>query len=112
MKEEEEEQEKPVTEEETKKDENKPRAGIPTISYYLKSYAQSFEGNEDKALRVFKDYESKEKQRRLQAELHLIKNGKVAQTTLDAIVGKKRFHRHEGYDKWAHFMLMRLLSKH
>ena len=72
---------------------------------YMRYYAVSTEGNDQKAVQTFKRYEAQEKVRRLQNELTLIKSGSVPQQTCDAVVGKKREAKYHGYDKWASLML-------
>lgn len=79
---------------------------IPTLHYWQKTYAQSLGGQDQKSVRVFRDYESQEKTRRLQQELMNIKDGKVTDQALDLIVGKKRKMKYGGYDKWAALMLL------
>lgn len=84
---------------------------IPTIAYYEKTYGRALEGNDRKGVGIFKNYESNEKQRRLQQELQMIKDGKVYEKLLDQIVTKKRKMRHQGYDKWATKMLIWFAEK-
>ena len=84
---------------------------IPTVDYFQKNYGRSLEGNDPKAVRVFRDYEPRERLRRLQHELQLIKENKVSPDVLHAVVGKKRMHKYQGYDRWASLMLMWIVSK-
>ena len=84
---------------------------IPTIDYFQKNYGRSLEGNDQKAVRVFRDYEPKEKLRRFQHELQQIKDKRVSENVLHAVVGKKRMHKYQGYDRWASLMLMWIVSK-
>lgn len=79
--------------------------GIPTIAYYLKSYGKSLESNEKKAVGIFREYESKEKIRRLQTELNMIRMGKVSDQVCERTLGKKRQAKHNGFDRWAVAML-------
>lgn len=79
---------------------------LPTLHYWQKTYGTSLGGQDQKAVRVFRDYESQEKTRRLQAELMSIKDGKVTDQILDVVVGKKRKIKYAGYDKWAALMLL------
>jgi hypothetical protein len=81
---------------------------IPTIREYEKRYGISCEGNDQKAIRAFRDFESKEKLNRLRTELIWIKNEYVATKVLDEVVGRKRKARHLEYSKWAGWMLMLL----
>lgn len=84
---------------------------VPTIDYYRKTYANAMGGDDQKAVKVFRDYESQEKFRRLQSELMQVKNSKVRQKVLDRSVGKKRSSKYGSYEKWAGLMLLWLISK-
>ena len=84
---------------------------LPTLEDYDKSYGRSMDGNDQKAVVVFKTYETKEKVRRLQAELQWIKGGKVPADICDRIIGKKRQSKYRGYEHWAELMLLWLVAK-
>lgn len=84
---------------------------VPTIAYFIRTYAVGFEGNDKKACRVFNDYEPKEKKKRLAQELTWVKDGIVAENVLDEAVKKKRAVKHESYKHWAELMLMWLAGK-
>lgn len=84
---------------------------IPTIDYYEKMYGRSLEGNDQKAIGIFKTYESQEKHRRLQHELQQIKEGVVSEKVLDAVVKVKRKMKHQGYNNWATKMLIWFAEK-
>ena len=95
-------------------DENQNKAeitGLPTFEFYDRTYARSMDGNDQKALSVFKNYEAKEKIRRLHSEIMWIKNEIVPETILDRIVGKKRAAKHQSYKHWAELMLIWLSAK-
>ncbi len=79
---------------------------IPTIRYYIKSYATSLGGNDKKACEAFKQYESQEKYRRLQNELTWMKEEKVSIRICDELIGKKRSGRYGSYERWAELMLL------
>lgn len=79
-------------------------AFIPTIEYFHKMYAVSME--DQKAVRVFKEYESHEKLRRLQSELTWVKNGDVSEKAMERVIGKKRAHKFQGYQHWAELMMI------
>ena len=79
---------------------------VPTLSYWQKTYGSTMEGSDQKAVGVFKDYESHEKLRRLQSELGWIKDGKVGTTACDRVIGKKRKAKYGGYQRWAELMLL------
>ncbi|HQH26965.1 MAG TPA: hypothetical protein PLP17_06175 [Oligoflexia bacterium] len=80
-------------------------SALPTIRDYMRTYGASLEGNDLKAVKVFRDYESHERLRRLQGELILVKNDKVPEETCDAIIGKKRRSKYQTYAAWASLML-------
>lgn len=84
---------------------------IPTIAYLVKTYGQSFEGNDQKACRIFKDYEPKEKCKRLIQELEWVKDGRVPENILDECIKKKRAVKHQSYKHWAELMLLWLAGK-
>ena len=50
---------------------------IPTIRDYQKHYALSLDNNDQKAVRLYKQYESMERVRRFQNELSWVGNGQV-----------------------------------
>lgn len=79
---------------------------LPTIQYFQKTYGASLGGEDQKAVRLFKDYESQEKLRRLQFELTAIKDGKATFKACDRIIGKKRKERYSSYENWAKLMLL------
>jgi hypothetical protein len=78
---------------------------VPTLDYYEKTYGRSLQ-NDQKAVRVFRDYESSERIKRLQNELVYIKDNRVPSKTLHNILGRKREEKFGGYSKWAALMLM------
>lgn len=78
----------------------------PTLRYYQKRYALSLSENDQKAIRLFKEYESLEMIRRLQAELQAVATGQVYEQTLFANIGKKRKGRYGTYEEWAKLMLI------
>ena len=84
---------------------------IPTLQYYERMYARAMDQNDQKAVSVFKNYEAKEKLRRMQSELQWIKEGKVTEQVLNSIVGKKREAKYGGYPKWAELMLLWIVAK-
>ena len=86
-------------------------AAIPTINDWEKNYGRSCEGNDQKAVKLFREYESKEKFRRFQFELQLIKDGKVRENVLDDVLGRKRMQKFQGYDGWAKLVLLWLAAK-
>lgn len=71
------------------------------IQYYAKP------GYEDKrALHDFIDCESRETVSSFRAEIIGIKNGKVSNDSLEAILGKNRENRYESYPNWAQLMII------
>ena len=81
-------------------------AVLPTLEYFQRTYSKTMEGMDDKAIVVFKNYETHEKLRRLQNELTWIKDGKVSASACDRVVGKKRKGKHGSYERWAQLMLL------
>lgn len=79
---------------------------VPTLLYYQKRYGLSCSNNDQKAVRMFKEYESMEKVRRLQAELMWVSSEQVYTPVLDNILGKTRRVKHDGYHKWGKLMLV------
>ena len=79
---------------------------VPTLRYYQKRYGLSCSNNDRKAVRMFKEYESMEKVRRLQAELMWVSTGQIYSPVLDSILGKTRKVKYDGYDKWGKIMLV------
>jgi len=84
---------------------------IPAIEFYQKTYARSCEDNDQKAIGIFKAYETKEKHRRFQQELQMIKDGRVSKKKLDEVVKRSREMKYQGYDKWAGRMLIWFVEK-
>lgn len=85
-------------------------SSLPTIIYYEKTYARSLGHNDQKAVGVFKSYESQERVRRLQSELVAIKNGHASEKACEVAVGKKRLAKYQKYEEWAALMLLWLTS--
>ena len=79
---------------------------VPTVEYYQRRYAHSLSNNDQKAARLFKEYESVEKVRRLQQELLWVRNGQVLTQTLENILGKTRKSKYSGFENWAKLMLL------
>lgn len=84
---------------------------IPTIDYMIKTYAGDSHSNEKKVVRVFLDFETREKLRQLRNELVLVKDGKVSTQLLDQIVGRIRKNRYQSYQEWAGLVLKLLAKK-
>lgn len=84
---------------------------LPAVEYYQKTYAKSLDDNDQKAVRLFREYESQEKVRRLQQELLWIRDGKVKESTCDRLIGKKRKGKYEGYAGWGKLMLLWLVAQ-
>lgn len=84
---------------------------VPTLDYYERTYGRNCEGNDQKAVNIFRNFETKEKLRRLQMELLWIKEGRVAEQVCERVIGKKRRARHGSYLHWAELMLLWLVTK-
>jgi hypothetical protein len=83
---------------------------IPTLAFYVKLYANSFSGNDKKAMAIFKQYESREKISRLRVEVYSISQGRVPDHVCAGVLGKVRKARFDGFPKWARMMLGLLAS--
>lgn len=95
-----------MTEEKTGKEEEGKLAQLSTLKYYQRTYAASLSDNDQKAVKVFREYEAQEKMRRLQQELQWVKTGQATEVICDEIIGKRRKAKFNGYDKWAGLMLL------
>lgn len=84
---------------------------IPTIRDFILTYANKFDSNDQKAVKVYKMYESAEKTRRLQGELMALKNGRIAKHVCDNAIGRTRPARHQSYEHWAELMLIWISQK-
>lgn len=84
---------------------------IPTVQYFIKTYATGSIANDKKAVDIFKMYESQEKVRRLQTELNWIKQNKVGQEALFTVIGAGRASRYESYAHWGELVLMWIANK-
>lgn len=85
-------------------------SSLPTLIYYHKTYALSLGENDQKAVGVFKSYESHEKLRRLQNELVAVKNGHASTKACEVAIGKKRLGKYQKYEYWAELMLLWVAS--
>ncbi len=81
---------------------------LPALEYFQKTYGKTMEGSDQKAVKVFKDYESHERVRRLQNDLMCVKEGKASKAVCDRVIGKKRKAKYTSYEKWAALMLLLL----
>lgn len=88
-----------------------PVKGIPNLDFYRKTYARSCGENDDKAVRICKEYESADRNRKIKAELVAISQDKVSPILLEKIMGKVRPAKHASWVKWALFMLATFNSK-
>ena len=84
---------------------------IPTIEYFIKSYARGSSQDDQKAVRVFVEYESREKLTRLRNELSLVKKGQVSPGVCDRIIGPARKARFTTHEAWAGAVTMWSLKK-
>jgi hypothetical protein len=100
-----------VTEHESSEDSENLVKFIASIDYFEKLYGRAADGNDQKAVTNFKTFESKEKLRRLQMELQWVKNGKVAETVCNQVIGKKRKAKYQSYNHWAELMLLWIAAK-
>lgn len=84
---------------------------LPTIQEYDRKYGISLEGNDQKAVRAFREFESREKLVRLRNELIWVKSEIVTEKACNWVIGKKRKAKHGSYKHWAELMLLWMLSK-
>lgn len=87
-----------------------PIKGIPTIDFYCKTYARSCGDNDQKAIRIFKEYENQDRVRKLRAELSGVTQSKVSPILLERILGKIRPVKSQSWEKWAQMMIASLNS--
>ena len=84
---------------------------LPTLQFYQKTYANSCGNNDAKAVKLFKEYESRDKVQRLRQELFAISKGRAAEPVCNRIIGLTRKGKYNGYEKWALNVLGILNSK-
>lgn len=84
---------------------------LPSIEYLIKSYSNSSDGNDQKAVNSFNMFETKEKVSRLKNELMWIRDGIVAEETCTRVLGVKRKAKYESYDNWAKYVMI-WISQH
>ena len=84
---------------------------VPTLQYFVKTYAMGGPGNDQKALKTYMMFESQEKVRRLQSELHWVKNNQVDETVLKSCVGANRAGKYGSFSNWASLALMWISNK-
>lgn len=84
---------------------------VPSVKHYVDTYGKAFEGNDQKGAKLFREYETQEKLKRLRHELELVKNGQVEKAACENIIGKKRASKHRTYQEWARLMLLWLANK-
>ena len=88
-----------------------PVKGIPNLDFYRKSYARSCGDNDDKAVRICKEYESQDRNRKIRSELIAVSQGNVSPILLERILGKNRPVKYHSWEKWALMMLAIFNSK-
>jgi hypothetical protein len=88
-----------------------PVKGIPNLDFYRRTYARSCGENDDKAVRVCKEYESQDRNRKIKVELAQISQGNVSPILLEKILGKNRPVKSGSWEKWALMMLATYNSK-
>ena len=78
---------------------------LPALLAYQKSYATSLGNNDAKAIKLFKEFESQEKIRRVKSELLAITQGRVADALCIQILGAGRRSRFGSFANWAKYAL-------
>ena len=93
-------------------EEEKPKMMSATaLRLYEERYARSCDGNDQKATRLFKEYEAREALERLRGELLAIKNDALHENVIIRWVGKKRIAKHGSAKDWARLMMIWLAKK-
>lgn len=85
---------------------------LPGVDHYNRMYANSLAHDDKKALKLYKEYESADWQRKLRIDVTNVKNGRVDEKVCDRIIGKKRKSRHQNYEGWGQVMLIWLAQKY
>lgn len=88
-----------------------PLKGIPNLDFYRKTYARSCGENDDKAVRICKEFESQDRNRKIKMELIAVSQGNVSPVLLDRVLGSNRPVKHTSWEKWALMMLATFNSK-
>ena len=86
-----------------------PVKGLPNLDFYQKTYGKSCGNNDDRAGRVFKEYENNDRIKRVKAELIAISQSKVSPELCERIMGKTRKAKFGTWEKWA-IMLINVIS--
>jgi hypothetical protein len=94
-----------MTESDENKEQGKISSTLSTIRDYMRVYAHSLDDNDQKAIRIFRQYEPQQKLRRLQDELILVKGDRILENSCDQVIGKKRKGKYHSYSNWASLML-------
>ena len=84
---------------------------LPTLEQYMKTYARSCGNNDQKAAKLYAEYEATEKLNRLKREVSQVAQGIVAEATLIRVVGNARCSKFGGFDKWGRMMIGYLNKK-
>jgi len=85
--------------------------GIPNLDFYRKTYARSCGENDEKAVKIFKEFENTDRVRRVRTELVAVSLGKVSPELCEKILGKNRIVKHESWTRWATMMIAAINSK-
>lgn len=88
-----------------------PMKGIPNLDFYRKTYARSCGDNDDKAVRICKEFESQDRNRKIKMELIAVSQGNVSPILLDRVLGANRPAKYTSWEKWAFMMLATFNSK-
>lgn len=88
-----------------------PVKGIPNLDFYRKTYAKSCGENDDKAARVFREFENQDRVRKVKGELIAISQSKVSPILCEKILGRSRPVKLGSWEKWALMMIAVIGSK-
>jgi hypothetical protein len=85
-------------------DDEKQVKSLPILEGYMKGYARSCGNNDQKAAKLFTEYEPGDKVNRLKREVAQVVQGIVAEPTLVRVIGNARKAKYGGFEKWARMM--------
>ena len=88
-----------------------PLKAIPALDHFQRLYGKSCTGDDKKAVRLFKEFESAEKLKRLKGELISISQNKASDELCAKYLGKTRKSKFGSWAKWAIMMLAQVNSR-
>lgn len=88
-----------------------PLKAIPALDHFQRLYGKSCAGDDKKAVRLFKEFESSEKVKRMKGELIAISQNKASDELCGKYLGKMRKAKFGSWAKWAMMMLAQVNSR-